>query len=142
MRRLLIGRHPAPATAPEPRTTGWMPGRPWAPPRLAMLVPRLSSNRQPWSRAVMSSLRRPTIAAWSTAFRAEPEVDLSHEWVQVGAYLERMAPDGVSADEIGRAEDAAAERIYQRSRRGRLAGLGAAYSPGSRKRSSPLRRGV
>jgi hypothetical protein len=78
------------------------------------------------------------IAAWSAVRTAEPEVDLSREWIQVGAYLERTAPQGVSAEKLGRVEDAAAERIYQRSRRSALAG----YVPGSRKRSMPLRRGV
>ena len=90
----------------------------------------------------MPFLRWPTVETWSVHPAAEPEVDLSGEWIQVGAYLERTAPEGVSAVELGRVEDAAAERIYQRSRRGALAGLSAGYFPGSRKRSMPLRRGV
>ena len=113
------------------------------PQRLGTFVTRLSSaRRRPWPRTAVPSLRRPTVAAWSAVRAAEPEVDLSREWIQVGAYLERTAPEGVSADELGRVEDAAAERIYQRSRRGALAGSSAGYFPGSRKRSMPLRRGV
>ena len=111
--------------------------------RLGTFVTRLSSaRRRPWPRIAVPSLRRPTVAAWSAVSAAEPEVDLSREWIQVGAYLERTAPEGVSADELGRVEDAAAERIYQRSRRGALVGSSAGYFPGSRKRSMPLRRGV
>ena len=90
----------------------------------------------------MPSLRRPSVAARSRVRSADPEVDLSEEWIQVGAYLEWEAPEDVSADELGRVEDAAAEHIYQRSRRSARAGLSADYFPGSRKRSMPLRRGV
>ena len=86
--------------------------------------------------------RRSMVASRSTVRAAEPEVDLSEEWIQVGVYLEREAPEDVSADELGRVEDAAAERIYQRSRCSALVGLSAGYFPGSRKRSMPLRRGV
>jgi hypothetical protein len=87
-------------------------------------------------------LREPAIAECSDVRTAESEVDLSREWIQLGVYLERTAPEGVSADELGRVEDAAAERIYQRSRRGALTGLSAGYFPGSSIRSVPARRGA
>jgi hypothetical protein len=88
------------------------------------------------------ALREPTVAARSDVRTAESEFDLSREWIQLGAYLERTAPEGVSADELGRVEDAAAERLYQRSGWVAFAGSSAGYFPGSRKRSMPLRRGA
>jgi hypothetical protein len=110
---------------------------------LGALVTRVSSaGRRSLKRIVMPPLRRPAVVACSEVRTAEPEVDLSQEWIQVGAHLERMAPASVSADELSRVEDAAAERIYERSRRGESSGLGAGYFPGSRRRSMPLRRGV
>jgi hypothetical protein len=110
---------------------------------LGAVVTRISSGRRrPLKQIAVPPLRRPTIASWSAVCAAEPEVDLSREWIQLGAYVERTAPENVSADELGRVEDEAAERIYQRSRRSELAGSSACYFPGSRKRSMPLRRGV
>ena len=120
-----------------------MPTVSWAPPRWAR-----SSHA---SRAsVGGAMARNTRAVLAPAdrrgpvggSRREPESTSSREWIQVGAYLERTAPEDASADELGRVEDAAAERIYQRSRRGALAGSSGGYAPGSRKRSMPLRRGV
>jgi hypothetical protein len=120
-----------------------MPAVSWAPPGLGVFARRLSSaRRRAWKRTVVPSLRWPVVASWSAVRAGEPEVDLSREWIQVGAYLERTASEGLSADELRRAEDAAAERIYQRSRRGGLAASSAGYVPESRKRSMPLRRGV
>ena len=144
MRRLLIGRRQDNSeTERQPGATTWTPDMSQAPQRLGAFVTRLSvSRRRLWPRVAAPCLRRPMVAARSTVRAAEPEVDLSEEWIQVGAYLEREAPEDVSADELGRVEDAAAERIYQRSRRSALAGLSAGYFPGSRKRSMPLRRGV
>jgi hypothetical protein len=93
-----------------------------APHSLRASVTRLSSrHRRPWPQIPLPSLGRPTVAVWAAIRTAEPEVDLSGAWIQVGAYLERKAPDDVSAEELGRVEDAAAERIYQGSRRGTLA---------------------
>ena len=144
MRRLLIRRrHHNSEAERQPGATARVANMSSTSQRLGTFVTRLSSaRRRPWPRIAVPSLRRPAIAAWSAVRTAEPEVDLSREWIQVGAYLERTAPEGVSADELGRVEDAAAERIYQRSRRGALAGSSAGYVPGSRKRSMPLRRGV
>jgi hypothetical protein len=145
MRRLLIGRRQDNSEAERrPGASAWVPIRVLgAPTRLGALVTRVSSARsRPLKRIAVPPLRPPTVATWSDVRTAEPEVDLSREWIQLGAYLERTAPEGVSADELGRVEDAAAELIYQRSRRGALAGSSASYVPGSRKRSMPLRRGV
>ena len=144
MRRLLIGRRQDNSEAERrPGANAWMPTVSGVPPRLDAFVTRVSTTRrQPWRRTTVPFLRRRIVVARSSDRGAESEVDLSGEWIQVGAYLERMAPEGVSANELGRVEDAAAERIYQRSRRGVLADLSPGYFPGSRKRSTPLRRGA
>jgi hypothetical protein len=145
MRRLLIGRRQDNSEAERrPGAGAWIPTRVLGSPiRLGALVTRVSSaRRRPLKRIVVPLLRRPAVATWSDVRTAEPEVDLSREWIQVCAYLERTAPESVSADELRQVEDAAAERIYQRSRRGVLASSSPGYFPGSRKRSMPLRRGV
>jgi hypothetical protein len=137
MARLLIGRRQGNMEAERRQgASAWMPTVFWMPPRFGAFVTR--SRR----RIAVTALRRPTIAFPPTVRAPEPDIDLSREWIQVGAYVERMAPETVTADELGRTEDAAAERIYQRSRRDAFPGLGAGYFPGSRKRSMPLRRGV
>jgi hypothetical protein len=144
MHRLLNGKRQDNSEAERPPGASvWMPTVSWAPPWLGVFVTRVSGapRRQPIPITVPTP-RRPTLAARSAVRAGESELDLSREWIQVGAYLERTAPEEVSADELGRVEDAAAERIYQRSRRGAFSGLGLGYFPGSRKRSMPLRRGV
>jgi hypothetical protein len=144
MRRLLVGRRhhdsEAGTAASGNRLVAEMSS---ASERLRTFVTRFSSaHRRPWKRIPVPSLRRPAVTAWSAGRAAEPDVDLGREWIQVGEYLERMAPEGVSAEELGRVEDAAAERIYERLRRGARPASSAGYVPGSRKRSMPLRRGV
>src|SRR3954470_20422461 len=41
--------------------------------------------------------------------------ETGYEWIQVAAHLERLAPQDVTVDQLARAEDAAADRMYQRS---------------------------
>jgi hypothetical protein len=41
--------------------------------------------------------------------------DPGYEWIHVAAHLERLAPHDVTADQLARADDAAAEWMYQRS---------------------------
>jgi hypothetical protein len=53
--------------------------------------------------------------------RKPPALDLTEEWIRLGAHVERMAPADVSLEVLTRVEDAAAERIYQRSRRSQFA---------------------
>ena len=46
-----------------------------------------------------------------------------YEWLPIAAHLERLAPEGTTVDEFARAEDAAAEWVYQRSLHRALAPL-------------------
>jgi hypothetical protein len=47
--------------------------------------------------------------------RDDPRADSGYEWIAVAAQVERLAPDGVSVDDLARVEDAAAEWVFQRS---------------------------
>jgi hypothetical protein len=113
MRRRLIGRNQAPdvSPAPPPGTTAGMPDLSQVSRRLGALVTRLgSSRRKPRSRAP-ARVRQPP---------KRPALDLTEEWIRLGAHVERIAPADVSLEVLCRVEDAAAERIYQRSRRGQF----------------------
>jgi hypothetical protein len=95
-----------------------MPDISQVPRRLGALVTRLgNTRRKPRSRAPERRRQPPTPSR-----RQPPDVDLTEEWIRLGVHVERLAPVDVSLEALCRVEDAAAERLYQGSRRGRFAG--------------------